>query len=94
MKLNELKKIAESAMSDKHLDAQEALMQKFGLGDHDAEDVLSFVLGDVEWEDLSDEAREKLNSHYQKTLPYGGNKDDSADPATFTQAALKKDLGL
>jgi hypothetical protein len=91
MKLSEL---FESAMADAHLDAQETLMQKFSLGDHDAEDVLAFVLGDSDWEDLSDEAREKLNSHYQKTLPYGGSKDDSANPAEFTRTALKKELAL
>ena len=69
-------------------------MKKFGLGDQDAENVLDFVLDQTEWEDLSDEAREKLMSHYQKTMPYGTAKAKSGDPILFIRPALKSDLGI
>lgn len=91
MKLREL---VESAMSDMHQDMQEKLMSKFGFGDHDAQDVLAFMLAETDWEDLSDEAREKLMSHYQKTMPYGTAKAKSGDPILFIRPALKKDLGI
>jgi hypothetical protein len=89
-----LKELVESRMADAHQDLQEKLMSMFGFGDHDAEDVLAFTLGESEWEDLSDEAREKLMSHYQKTMPYGTAKAKSGDPIQFVRPALKKDLGI
>jgi hypothetical protein len=89
-----LKELVESAMSNAHQNLQDALMVKFALGDHDAENVLAFTLGESEWEDLSDEAREKLMSHYQKTMPYGTAKAKSGDPILFIRPALKKDLGI
>lgn len=91
MKLQEL---VESKMSDMHADMQEKLMSMFGFGDYDAEDVLGFVLGQNDYVDLSDEAREKLMSHYQKTMPYGTAKAKSSDPIQFIKPALKQDLGI
>jgi hypothetical protein len=89
-----LKELTESKMSDMHQDMQEKLMRKFSLGDHDASDVLDFALGESEWEDLSDDVRETLYSHYEKTMPYGTAKARSGDPYEFIGKALKTDLGL
>lgn len=91
MKLREL---IESAMSDMHQDMQEKLMSIFGFGDQEAENVLDFVLGQADWEDIGDSAREALYSHYQKTMPYGVAKAKTGDPIEFIRPALKKDLGI
>lgn len=77
-----------------HQDLQDKLMSMFGFGDHDAEDALAFTLGESDWEDLSDEVREKLMSHYQKTMPYGIAKAKSGDPILFIRPAVKMDLGI
>jgi hypothetical protein len=81
-------------MADQHLQLQEKLMSLFGFGDQEAEDVLNFALGVSEWEDIGDSPREKLMSHYQKTMPYGTAKAKSGDPIMFIRPALKKDLGI
>lgn len=87
-----LKELVESRMSDAHQDLQEKLMSMFGFGDHDAEDALAFALGESEWEDLSDEVREKLYSHYEKSGKAA--KGNSTDPKKFVLPALKLDLGI
>lgn len=89
-----LKELTESKISDMHVGMQEKLMRKFSLSDHDATDVLEFALGQTEWEDLSDDVRETLYSHYEKTMPYGTAKARSGDPYEFIGASLVKDLGL
>lgn len=89
-----LKELTESRMSEIHLDMQEKLMRKFGIGDVDAGDLLDFAYGQTEWEDLSDDVREKLYSHYQKTMPYGTAKAKTGDPYEFIGKALKADLGI
>lgn len=73
---------------------QDTIVRKFGLGDHDADDVLAFVNGETDWESLSDEAREKLYSHYEKSPAHGFSRDDVEDPMKFILPALKKDFGL
>lgn len=73
--------------------AQESLMKKFGLGDEDAQDVLVWLAGKKDWEDLGDAPREKLMSHYEKSNAPNINAD-KADPDSFVKPALKADLGL
>lgn len=69
-------------------------MDKFAFGEEEAQEVLEFVLKDRDWEDLSKAAREKLYSHYQKTMPYGIAKAKTDDPFMFIGKALLKDIGL
>lgn len=83
MKLFELKKTV-----------HDSIAKKFGFGEHDADDVLAFVAGDTDWESLSDEVREKLYSHYEKSPVHGFKKDEVQDPLKFILPALKKDFGL
>jgi hypothetical protein len=89
-----LQEICEGVMSAKNLEQQETLMQKFSLSDHDAEEVLDFVLGNADWEDLSDDARKALYSHYEKTAPFGTSKEHVTDPEKFIRVSLKTDLGI
>lgn len=89
-----LRKLTEGIMKDAHLDAQETLMHVFSLEDSEAETVLDFVINDGAWEDIPQQARERLYSHYQKSMDYGTAKAKTGDPYIFIAQALKKDLGL
>ncbi len=91
MKLSEIKLI-ESVMSELHLEAQERIMDLLGLGDDDAEAVMDWATGVIDFEDLSDKARERLYSHYEK-VP-GMDAEHAADPKKFILPALKKDIKL
>lgn len=92
--LTELHRLHESAMSDLHIDLQEKVMKIFGFGDTEAEQVLDFALGNTEWEDLGQDSRERLMSHYEHTMPYGTAKARTGDPVEFISKSLTKELGL
>jgi hypothetical protein len=92
--IQELLILRESAMSNLHIEAQELLMQKFGLGDQDAEGVMDFLTGGTDFTELSDEAREKLASHYEKDADASRASAARPDIGAYVKKALTKELAL
>ena len=81
-------------MSDQHAELQEKILDMFRVSEDDSVAILDFAIGEHDWEDLSDDARERLYSHYEKTMPYGTATAKTADPYVFIKGALRKDLKL
>ena len=72
----------------------EKLSNLFGFGETEAEQAYEFAIKQRDWEDLGQDTRERLYSHYQKTMPYGTAKAKTGDPYVFILGALRSDLGL
>lgn len=83
MKLHELKVIKPKS---------DDIARKLRISKDDAELAVQFVRGETDWEDLSDDARVKLYSYYQKTFPYGTDEENATDPKKFIAPALKKEF--
>lgn len=89
--LKELVALHESARQEERFDRLHSL---FGFGEAEAEQVYEFAIKQRDWEDLGQDTRERLYSHYQKTMPYGTAKAKTGDPYVFILGALRTDLGL
>lgn len=64
MLLSELKLI-EPEMPD--ADLRKKIVSTFRMKSSDAQEVTNFLMGVIEWEDLSDQARSKIFSHYENS---------------------------
>lgn len=66
------------------------IVSTYKLGSQDAERVSEFIIGERDWEDLSEKARTRLYSHYENS--FDADETVATDPSKFILPLLKRDV--
>lgn len=90
MKLTELFE----SHGDLHQEKQEQIIKLLKVDEDDALDILQFALGEIEWENLSEDVREKLQARYKNDAPGTKYITPKMMQRAMIGRALIKELGL